>query len=373
MEAQLSFAQTEYGHKKKTTRREKFLGQMEQVVPWGRLVGLIEPHYPKGGGRGRPPLGVERMLRVYFLQQWYGLADEALEDAVYDSQAMRNFAGIDLSGERVPDATTLLNFRHLLEAHGLTRGILAEANAHLEEKHLLLREGTLVDATILAAPSSTKNRQRARPAYAPDQKGQPVVFRHEGAHRGGCARSGLVHTVVGTAANESDISQTHALLHGKEKTVHADAGYLGVEKRPEILAAHGEVEWRGAARRGKLKAMPEGWVKDLTLGFEKLKARARALVEHPFHIVKHLFGHRKVRCRGLAKNTAQLHTPSSRWPTCSSPASACLRRRKPAGTANRRRPGRQSGRRDHPPIPEKSPASHRRTALFQWPIKSAFP
>jgi IS5 family transposase len=280
---------------------------MEQVVPWARLVALIEPHYPKGE-RGRPPTGIERMLRVYFLQQWYGLADEALEDTIYDSQAMRNFAGIDLSSQRVPDATTLLGFRHLLEAHGLTEGILAEVNAHLEEKHLLLREGTLVDATILAAPSSTKNRQGGRdPEMHQTKKGNQWYFGMK-AHIGADARSGLVHTVVGTAANVSDISQTPALLHGEEKTVHADAGYLGVEKRPEILAAHGGVEWRIAARRGKLKAMPESWVKDLTLGFEKLKARARALVEHPFHIVKNLFKHRKVRYRGLRKNTAQLHT-----------------------------------------------------------------
>jgi len=220
---------------------------------------------------------------------------------------MRNFAGIDLSSERVPDATTLLGFRHLLEAHELTQGILAEVNAHLEDKHLLLREGTLVDATILAAPRSTKNRQRGRdPEMHQTKKGNQWHFGMK-AHIGADARSGLVHTVVGTAANGSDISQTHALLHGKEKTVHADAGYLGVEKRPEIIAAHGGVEWRVAARRGKLKAMPESWVKDLTLGFEKLKARARALVEHPFHIIKNLFKHRKVRYRGLRKNTAQLH------------------------------------------------------------------
>ena len=307
MEAQLSFAQTEYSRKKKVTRREKFLGQMERVVPWGRLVALIEPHYPKGE-RGRPPTGIEKMLRVYFLAQWYGLADEALEDTIYDSQAMRNFAGIDLSSQRVPDATTLLGFRHLLEARGLTGGILAEVNAHLEEKHLLLREGTLVDATILAAPSSTKNRQRGRdPEMHQTKKGHQWYFGMK-AHIGADAQSGLVHTVVGTAANVSDISQTHALLHGKEKTVHADAGYIGVEKRAEIIAAHGAVEWRVAARRGQLKAMPESWVKDLTLGCEKLKARARALVEPPFHIVKNLFRHRKVRYRGLQKNTAQLHT-----------------------------------------------------------------
>ena len=150
----MSFAQSEYARKKKTTRREKFLGEMEQVVPWARLVALIEPHYPTGK-RGRPPVGIERMLRIYFLQQWYGLADEALEDTIYDSQAMRSFAGIDLGLESVPDATTLLKFRHLLETHELTKRIFEEVGALLSERKLLMREGTLVDATIIAAPSST--------------------------------------------------------------------------------------------------------------------------------------------------------------------------------------------------------------------------
>jgi IS5 family transposase len=307
MEEQLSFAQSEYARKKKVTRRDKFLGAMEKVVPWARLVALIEPHYPTGK-RGRPPVGIERMLRIYFLQQWYGLADEALEDTIYDSQAMRGFAGIDLSVESVPDATTLLHFRHLLEAHELTARIFAEINALLGERQLLLREGTLVDAAILAAPSSTKNRKGQRdPDMHQTKKGNRWYFGMK-AHIGADARSGLVHTVVGTAANVSDISQTHALLHGQEHTVHADAGYIGVEKRPEIIAGHGAVEWRVAARRGKIKAMPESWVKDLSLGCEKLKARARALAEPPFHIVKNLFKHRKVRYRGLTKNTAQLHT-----------------------------------------------------------------
>ena len=156
MEQQMSFAQSEYAMKKKVTRGERFLGEMEKVVPWKRLVGVIEPHHPKGE-RGRPPVGLERMLRIYFLQQWYGLADEALEDAIYDRQAMRTFAGIDLSVEAVPDATTLLNFRHLWEAHDLTRLLFAGVGALLEERKLLMREGTMVDATIIATPSSTKN------------------------------------------------------------------------------------------------------------------------------------------------------------------------------------------------------------------------
>ena len=305
MEKQTSFAQGEYARKKKTTRREKFLAQMEAVVPWARLVAVILPHYP-AGKRGRPPVGIERMLRLYFLAQWYALADEALEDALYDSQALRTFAGIDLGSEAVPDATTLLHFRHLLEAHDLGRRIFEEVGALLEEKKLLMREGTLIDASIIAAPSSTKNRRRERdPEMHQTKKGNQWYFGMK-AHIGADEASGLVHSVEGTAANVSDLSQAHALLHGEEKRAGADAGYTGVEKRPEVVALGGGIEWRVAARRSTLKAQPESWAKTLNSAWEKLKARARALVEHPFHIIKNIFGHRKVRYRGLAKNTGQL-------------------------------------------------------------------
>lgn len=303
MERQTSFAQSEFAAKKKQTRRERFLAEMEVAVPWARLVGLIEPFYPKGE-RGRPPLGVERMLRVYFLQQWYALADEALEDALYDSQAMRAFVG----SEAVPDATTLLGFRHLLERHELTRALFAEVNAHLGEKGLLLREGTIVDATIIAAAPSTKNKAKARdPEMHQTKKGNAWHFGMK-AHVGVDLDSGLVHTVVGTAANVADVAQAHALLHGQEKTASADAGYQGVEKRPEIVARFAGVRWLVAAKRGKVKAMAEGKRKELTQALEKAKAQLRAYVEHPFHVVKNLFRHRKVRYRGLARNTAQLHT-----------------------------------------------------------------
>jgi transposase, IS5 family len=305
MNQQTSFAQGEYAGKKKTTRRERFLGQMEAVVPWARLVAVIVPHYP-AGKRGRPPVGVERMLRLYFLAQWYALADEALEDALYDSQAMRTFAGIDLGSEAVPDATTLLHFRHLLEAHDLGRRIFEEVGALLGEKKLLLREGTLMDASIIAAPCSRKNQRRERdPQMHQTKKGNQWYFGMK-AHIGADEASGLVHSVEGTAANVSDLSQAHALLHGEEKRAGADAGYTGVEKRPEVVALGRGIEWRVAARRSTLKAQPEGWAKTLGGAWEKLKARARALVEHPFHIIKNIFRHRKVRYRGLAKNTAQL-------------------------------------------------------------------
>jgi IS5 family transposase len=307
MQHQASFANAEFLAKKKLTRREKFLGEMERVVPWARLVALIEPHYP-AGRRGRPPVGIERMLRIYFLQQWYALADEALEDAIYDSQAMRLFVGIELSVESVPDATTLLKFRHLLEAHALPKRLFEEVGALLQERHLLMKEGTIVDASIIAAAPSTKNRQQARdPEMHQTKKGQQWHFGMK-VHIGADSESGLVHTVTATAANVADIAETHALLHGEEKVVFADAGYLGVAKREEIIAQHPQVAFQVAAKRGKIKAMAEGPLKAATVQLERCKAQVRALVEHPFHIVKNLFGHRKARYRGLAKNLAQLQT-----------------------------------------------------------------
>ena len=211
------------------------------------------------------------MLRVYFLQQWYGLADEALEDTIYDSQAMRHFAGINLTSKTnsVPDATTLLHFRHLLEAQALTGQILTEVNAYLSEQHLLLREGTIVDATIIAAPSSTKNRRKERdPEMHQTKKGNEWHFGMK-AHICVDAASGLVHTVVATAANVADITQAHALLHGEEKVAFTDAGYLGVEKRPEIVALAQPVQWHIAAKRGRVKAMREGPLKETVQESEK--------------------------------------------------------------------------------------------------------
>jgi transposase, IS5 family len=307
MNRQMSFAQSEYAGKKKVTRREKFLAEMERVVPWARLIALIQPHYPTGR-RGRPPSGLERMLRIYFLQQWYTLADEALEDALYDSHALRNFAGIDLSVDAVPDATTLLGFRHLLEEYALTPEILREINVHLSEHALFLRTGTIIDATIIAAPPSTKNARKERdPEMHQTKKGNEWYFGMK-AHIGADADSGLVHTVLGTAANVSDLHCAGQALHGEEKAAYVDAGYTGVEKRPEVIAAHPDTQWIVAAKRGKVKALPAGRIKELTQQLERLKAQVRAKVEHPFHVIKNLFGFRKVRYRGLAKNTAQLHT-----------------------------------------------------------------
>ena len=306
MTHQPSFAHAEFAAKKKITRREKFLTRMEEVIPWKQLLAVIEPFYPQGK-RGRPPIGLERMLRVYFLQQWYALADEALEDALYDSHALQSFARIDLAAEGVPDATTLLNFRRLLESHDLCKGIFTAINADLEARGLLLREGTLVDATLIAAPASTKNQKQARdPEMHQVKKGNQWYFGMK-AHIGADRDSKLVHTVVSTAANVADILKTSELLPGEEHQVHADAGYTGVEKRAEIVALERKIDWQIAAKRGTIKAMAEGAAKETLKTMEKAKASVRAYVEHPFHIVKNIFRHRKVRYRGLAKHEHQLY------------------------------------------------------------------
>ena len=307
MNHQPSFSQVEFAAKKKTTRREQFLARMEKLIPWSQLLAVIEPFYPKGE-RGRPPVGLERMLRVYFLQQWYGLADEAIEDALYDSHALQSFARIDLAAEGVPDATTLLKFRRLLETHDLCKGLFAAINADLAARGLLLRAGTLVDATLIAAPSSTKNQAKQRdPEMHQTRKGNQWYFGLK-AHLGADRDSKLVHTLVVTPANVADVTKTAELLHGAETQVHADAGYTGVEKRPEIVALARKIDWQIAGKRGAIKALAEGAEKAALKAAEKLKASVRAFVEHPFHIVKNLFRHRKTRYRGLAKNGHQLYT-----------------------------------------------------------------
>jgi IS5 family transposase len=300
---QRSFASAEYALKKKRTRREKFLADMERVVPWERLIAVIEPLYPTSGRVGRQPVGLPRMLRMYFLQQWYALADEALEDSLYDSQALRDFVGIDLSCESVPDATTLLKFRRLLLANDLTKTLFDEINAHLAEQGLLMRAGTIVDATIIAAPSSTKNASNQRdPEMHQTKKGNQWHFGMK-AHIGVDAESGLVHTVVATAANEHDVTQAGALLHGQETVAFGDAGYRGVQKREEAQGPHWHVAMQPSQRK-QLDPKTK-WARLLEKA-EKLKASVRAKVEHPFHVIKNLFRHKKARYQGLAKNEAQL-------------------------------------------------------------------
>jgi len=303
---QTSFSELEYAAKKKRTRRDRLLSDIEAITPWPALVETIEPFYPKGHGRGRPPIGVERMLRMYVAQHCFGLSDEGIEDAIYDSQAIRRFVGIDLAREAAPDATTLLRFRRLLEEHDLTRGIFGAINAHLAAKGLMLKEGTIVDATIIAAPSSTKNQDGERdPEMHQTKKGNEWHFGMK-AHIGVDADSGLTHSVVTTAANVNDVTQAHALLHGEERDVFGDAGYQGVEKRDENQGV--DVTWHVAMRPGKRRLLPGTALGTLLEKIEQAKASIRAKVEHPFLVVKNLFRHRKTRYRGLAKNTHQLFT-----------------------------------------------------------------
>ena len=232
------------------------------------------------------------------------MSDEGIEDALYDSQSIRRFVGIDLSRESAPDATTLLKFRRLLESHQLTESIFNAINAHLAKKGMLLREGTIVDATLIAAPPSTKNREGKRDEEMHQtKKGQQWYFGMK-AHIGVDAQSGLVHTLIGTAANVSDVTQAQALLHGDETQAFGDAGYQGVEKRDENLEC--PVTWHIALRPSKRKALKDTPQGNLVEWIEHTKASIRAKVEHPFHVVKNLFRHRKTRYRGLAKNTAQL-------------------------------------------------------------------
>ena len=246
------------------------------------------------------------MLRMYVAQQCFGFSDEGTEDAIYDSQAIRAFVGIDLNRESAPDATTLLKFRRLLEAHELTRKIFDTINGHLAAKGLMMREGTIVDATLIAASPSTKNKDKKRdPEMHQSKKGNDWHFGLK-AHIGVDAASGLVHTVIATAGNVSDVTQAHALLHGDEVAAMGDAGYQGVEKREENLGKN--VTWHVAMKRSKRKALPNNKLGRMTEKLEHLKASVRAKVEHPFHVVKNLFHHRKARYRGLAKNTTQLFT-----------------------------------------------------------------
>jgi IS5 family transposase len=277
---------------------------MERVVPWAALIALIAPYAPEGK-RGRPPFAVETMLRIHFMQQWFTLSDPAMEEALHDVPLFREFAGLNWD-TAVPDETTILRFRRLLEEHKLSAQILAVVNELLSAKGLLLRAGTVVDATLIAAPSSTKNASGQRdPEMHQSKKGNQWYFGMK-AHIGVDADSGLVHTVRGTAGNINDVLEANTLLHGKETQAWGDAGYQGADKRPDAKAI---VRWNIAMRPGKRRDLDKSrLVDELTEQLERLKASIRAKVEHPFRVIKRQFGHVKVRYRGLAKNTAQLHT-----------------------------------------------------------------
>jgi IS5 family transposase len=270
---QTTFASVAWDKKGKITRRERFLAEMDAVIPWSRLLALIEPHYPKAGN-GTQPKPMEQMLRIYFMQNWFNLSDPQAEDSLYDIESMRRFAGIELMGHDIPDETTILRFRHLLEQRQLTERIFAEIRSLLEEKRLLLKSGTIVDATIIAAPPSTKNEQKARdPEMHQTKKGKDWHF-------------------------VSDITQMPELLHGEEREVFGDQAYWSEAHRQAALAKG--IRYRVNRRSPHLS--------EYQRFINRRRSAARARVEHVFHVVKRLWGFSKVRYRGLAKNTARLYT-----------------------------------------------------------------
>ena len=296
---QRTFASVAWSQKGKVTRRERFLAEMDAVIPWGLLIGLIEPHYPKAG-RGRQPLGLEKMLRIYFLQQWFNLSDPQAEDAIYDSESMRRFARVELSEDVVPDETTILRFRHLLEEHQLTGKIFASVNDLLTEKRLLLKGGTIVDATIIAAPSSTKNATQTRdPEMKQARKGKTWHFGMK-LHIG-TDRKGRVHSVVATHAAAADITHMPDLLHGEERVVYGDQAYWKEGDRREFEA-------RGVRYRVNRRGHHEAPLSERWRAINRARSRTRARGEHPFLVVKRLWGFTKVRYRGLAKNLARAQT-----------------------------------------------------------------
>ena len=297
---QRTFAGLAWSGKGKVTRREQFLAEMDAVIPWKRLMALIEPHYPRSGSQGRQPLGLEKMLRIYFVQQWFDLSDPAAEDAIYDSESIRRFVGVELGEEAIPDESTILRFRHLLEKHQLTEGIFEEIKSLLEEKRLLLKTGTIVDATIIHAPSSTKNSSGGRdPEMKQGRKGKTWYFGMK-VHTGTDKR-GLTHSLTVTDAGQADIKQMPALLHGEEREVYGDQAYWKEADREEFERRG--VRYRVNRRGNRVNPLNERWRK-----INRARSRVRARGEHPYHVVKRLWGFNKVRYRGLAKNRARAYT-----------------------------------------------------------------
>ncbi len=282
----------------KTTRRAVFLAEMDQVVPWSALCALVEPVYPKPGN-GRPPVGVERMLRIYFLQQWFNLSDPAVEEALYDLLAMRGFVGIDLGREPVPDETTVCRFRHVIERHDLGSRLFEEVHRHLEAKGLKLSKGTIVDATIIAAPSSTKNAEKARdPDMHQTKKGNQWYFGMK-AHVGIDSRSKIIHAVVATAANVADSEILPDLMHGEETRVWGDQAYRG---QTDVIKAHAPNAKDFTNRRYRHR----GIVDEIERAKNRTKSKVRSKVEHSIGVIKRVFGFAKVRYRGLDKNANRL-------------------------------------------------------------------
>jgi len=311
---QPSFTDIEYSNRRRISRREQFLVTMNATIPWATWVGRIEPYYyaDRPGKRGRKAKPVETMLRMYLLQVWFSLSDEGVEDAIYDSYAMRRFMGLDFAVEQVPDATTLLTFRHLLEEHKLGEKLFQAQNEIFEAEGWIMRGGSIVDATIIAAPSSTKNATGTRdPEMRQTKKGNQWYFGMK-AHIGADAGTGYTHTVSATAANVHDLDEAANLVREDDEVVYTDAGYQGAQKGPEIAGDEhlSKIEWRVAARKGVLKTMAEP-----DRAAQSPQASVRAKVEHPFLIVNRDFGFTETRYRGIAKNLNHLHVlfASANW------------------------------------------------------------
>lgn len=305
---QQTLSDLEYANRRKKTKREAFLDSMNEIIPWNQWVEIIRPYY-YNNKRGRRPKDIEVMLRMYLMQNWFNLSDEGMEEAIYDSYAMRNFLGINFLDEQVPDATTLLNFRHLLEQHHIGEKIFRDVNARLEKAGLIMHGGTIVDATIIAAPSSTKNREGKRDPEMHQTKKGNQWYHGMKVHAGVDAGSGYVHTITGTPANVHDIEETAKLLREDDEVCYGDSGYSGAEKRPEIQKDEHlrEIEFRTNVRPSSLKIPSSykgiNWDKEI----EHRKSATRCKVEHPFLIVKRQFGYAKVVYRGIAKNMNRFH------------------------------------------------------------------
>ena len=303
---QVSFSDFEYSNRKKKTKREEFLEIMDEIIPWDEWVALIEPYYP-AGKRGRPPKGIEKMLRMYLLQCWFNLSDEGVEDAIYDSYAMRKFMGINFLEEDAPDATTLLKFRHLLEENDLNKAFFDAINRVMVASGHIMKGGTIVDATIINAPSSTKNAEKARdPEMHQTRKGNEWRFGMK-CHVGVDAGSGYVHSVEVTAANDHDVTVASKLLREDDEVVYGDSAYLGISKRPEIQENEhfSRIDFRINRRPQSLPHVSDRAI-DWERWIEHRKSSVRCKVEHVFRIIKCQFGYRKTAYRGLHKNATRL-------------------------------------------------------------------
>lgn len=300
---QLTFSDLEYSNRKRITKKEKFLDMMDTIIPWEQWIKIIEPYYPSGK-RGRPPRGIEVMLRMYLLQNWFNLADEAVEDAIYDSYAMRSFMHLDFFEEQVPDATTLLKFRHLLEKEKIGEKIFTDVKERLDAAGLIMHGGTIVDATIIASTSSTKNKDKKRDPEMHQTKKGNQWYHGMKVHAGVDAGTGYIHTITGTAANVHDIDETHKLIRKDDEVVYGDSGYLGIEKHEEIKNDEHlhNIEFYINRRPSSIKTPDRykgiNWEKQI----EHNKSSVRCKVEHAFLIVKRQFGYSKTAYRGIAKN-----------------------------------------------------------------------